>query len=242
MLKEVNKKIVNFLDHNFYKEYEDFWDDKLFRKTVLRYIDDKTVMLDAGAGRGILPEMNFKGIAQKVVGIDPVEEVNQNPFLDEAHVGLADNMPFFSDDSFDVIVSDNVLEHVADPEKFYAEIARVLKKGGVFIAKTPNKHHYVPLIARITPLSFHKFYNSLRGREYEDTFPTEYKANTKKDQGSHGGKFGLLLEEMNYVEGRPEYLRMTFITYFVGIIYERLINTLNLNRFKGVLYSVMRKQ
>lgn len=43
----------------------------------------------------------------------------------------------FEDETFDVFITQDVLEHVNDPEKVFIEIARTLKKGGVHIFTTP---------------------------------------------------------------------------------------------------------
>lgn len=44
----------------------------------------------------------------------------------------------YDDDSFDVIVSVEVLEHVDEDERFVSEVRRVLKTDGVFFMTTPN--------------------------------------------------------------------------------------------------------
>jgi SAM-dependent methyltransferase len=41
-------------------------------------------------------------------------------------------------ESFDLVVSVEVLEHVEEDEKFVSEVCRVLKPGGKFIMTTPN--------------------------------------------------------------------------------------------------------
>jgi SAM-dependent methyltransferase len=46
-------------------------------------------------------------------------------------------MPF-PDDSFDVVFSSNVLEHVRDRRRLYAEIGRVLKPGGYCLHAMPS--------------------------------------------------------------------------------------------------------
>ena len=44
----------------------------------------------------------------------------------------------FKDNSFDIIVSSDVIEHTPDPAKAISEMARVLKKGGVLALTVPN--------------------------------------------------------------------------------------------------------
>jgi SAM-dependent methyltransferase len=44
----------------------------------------------------------------------------------------------FADDSFDVVCSFEIVEHVADAERFVAELARVLKRGGRLVLSTPR--------------------------------------------------------------------------------------------------------
>lgn len=45
----------------------------------------------------------------------------------------------FADESFDVVLSFQVIEHIADPSVYLQEISRVLKKNGVFIVATPDR-------------------------------------------------------------------------------------------------------
>ena len=170
----MNRGLVHLLDKIFYPNSKDNWDDKIFRKEILLEIKTNYNILEIGAGSGRILEMNFKGKCKKVFGVDIDKRVLENDLIDEAYLGLADSMPYFEDNFFDLIYCNNVLEHVELPHLFYKEISRVLKSGGIFMAKTPNKYHYVPIIASITPIGFHKFYNKLRGREYDDTFPTFY--------------------------------------------------------------------
>ena len=48
----------------------------------------------------------------------------------------------FPDESFDLVITSDVMEHIYDPEKAFKEIARTLKKGGAHIFTVPiiNKH------------------------------------------------------------------------------------------------------
>lgn len=218
------KSIVDWIDGNCYRSHQRNWDDQLFRQWILRYLRPDSVILDLGAGAGIVEQMNFRGLAASVCGVDLDPRVVSNPMLDEGRVASAAGIPY-EDARFDVVFSDNVLEHLDEPLRVFREVARVLKPGGVFLFKTPNKWHYMPTIARLTPHGFHQFVNRLRGRAEVDTFPTRYRANCLGDIKRLAAEAGLLVDRVERIEGRPEYLRMTWPTYLVGLAYERLVNS-----------------
>lgn len=218
-------KLTKWMDQKWYSTYTQNWDDALFRERILRRINPASRILDFGAGRGKLEQMNFKGLASFVAGIDVEKEVFENPYLDEAKLlDLSTNRIPFEDGSFDVVFADNVLEHVPDPDRAFQEIRRVLRPGGVFLAKTPNKWHYVPILARLTPLWFHRFYNKLRSRDAADTFPTLYRCNTRQSAQHCALANGYEILAIETIEGRPEYLRLSAPTYVLGMFYERIVN------------------
>jgi SAM-dependent methyltransferase len=198
-------------------------------------------VLDVGAGAGIVQEMSFRGKVAHISGIDLDERVLQNPLLDDAKIASAEAIPY-PGASFDLVFCDNVLEHLDRPEVVFREVARVLAPGGSFLAKTPNKNHYMPLIAQATPHAFHQFYNRLRGRASADTFPTRYRANSRGAVERLARGAGLRVESIDIVEGRPEYLRLTPPTYLAGYLYERIVNsTPLLEPFRIVMFIHLRK-
>jgi len=232
---------VHWLDKKLYPEYKGNWDDQLFRESILDNVQPNSHILDVGAGAGIVPQMNFRGHVERVCGIDPDNRVVDNPYLDEGKVSMAEQIPY-PVNSFDLVFSDNVLEHLEHPHEVFVEVHRVLKPGGIFLVKTPNKRHYVPLIARLTPLWFHRAFNRMRGREYEDTFPTQYRANSVSDFQDLANASKLELESVRLVEGRPEYLRFSSVTYVLGWWYERLVNRFDaLSGFRVLLIGEFRK-
>jgi SAM-dependent methyltransferase len=221
------KSMIAWLDRNCYPNFQRNWDDQLLRERILAQLRADSVVLDIGAGAGIVEQMNFRGLATSVCGVDLDPRVIDNPMLDEGRVANADGIPY-EDNRFDLVFSDNVLEHLDQPLEVFREVARVLKPGGVFLFKTPNKWHYMPTIARLTPHGFHQYVNRLRGRAEVDTFPTRYQANSLGDVVHLAAGAGLVVDRIDRVEGRPEYLRMTWPTYVVGLAYERLVNSAEL--------------
>jgi len=211
------------MDQTFYPGFSRNWDDLLFRERILAAMPENAEILDVGAGAGIVEMMNFRGIAKRVCGVDLDPRVETNPYLDDGRLADAGTIPY-DDSRFDLVFADNVMEHLEHPEEVFKEICRVLKPGGRLLFKTPNRNHYMPLIARLTPHGFHQWVNRKRGRSQEDTFPTRYRANSRAQIRRLADATGFRVENIELVEGRPEYLRMFPVTYAAGTLYERLVN------------------
>jgi len=234
-------RLTRWMDETWYPGVEDNWDDQYLRGVIESHLRPDFQVLDLGAGAGIVPYMNFRGAVARVCGVDPSPRVHDNPNLDDSEQGFGEAIPY-PDASFDVVFSDNVLEHLSDPDAVFREVHRVLKPGGTFVAKTPNRRHYVATMARLTPHWFHQFYNSLRGRAREDTFPTLYRANTPQAIAAIAARTGFRMRDCRVIEGRPEYLRLTAFTYVFGWLYERLVNaTPRLERFRVVIIATLQR-
>jgi SAM-dependent methyltransferase len=146
------------------------------------------VVAEVGCGRGALVDtvgawQDLRGEGRTVIGIDIDETGGQNPVIDAFRLIGADGRWPLDDASVDLAVSDFVLEHVTDPESFVRELGRVLRPGGVFIARTISRHSPLALAARVVPNDHHaKALERLQpGREERDVFRTAYKMNTRKD-------------------------------------------------------------
>jgi SAM-dependent methyltransferase len=95
--------------------------------------------LDVGCGRRPYEKTFFAG-ASKYVGTDYLSDRSRPDVVASA---LA--IPF-EDNSFDTVVSTEVLEHVPDPLRALSEMRRVLKPGGFLVLSTPMywPRHEVP--------------------------------------------------------------------------------------------------
>lgn len=108
-------------------------------------------VLDLGCAGGFMAEaMSDQGA--NVIGIDPavqaVGAARAHAAASERDirydVGIGERLPY-QDAVFDIVVCVDVLEHVADLTAVIAEIARVLKPGGIFLFDTINRN----LLSRI---------------------------------------------------------------------------------------------
>lgn len=162
----------------------------VFFSMVADLLDPGHAVVDFGAGRGNQAETKglvgalsrFRGRCARVIGVDVDPVVLTNPHVDESHLIDADGRTPLPDACADIVVSYAVLEHVADPTAFVAEIRRILKPGGWFCAWTPNKWGYVALGARLVPNSLHaRLITAVEpgGRQAHDVFPTVYRMNTR---------------------------------------------------------------
>ena len=231
------------MDRHLYPSFTDNWDNNIFRKFIEEAVTPESICLDYRARRGALPQMNFIDRAKFVAGVDPDAAIFENPYLNEAKlIDLSNSIIPYADNTFDIVWSNNVLEHVQAPSIVFNEVFRGLKPGGIFLSKTPNKLHYIPTIARLLPMSFHKFYNKLRGRKEIDTFPTVYMCNTKASITKYAHKSGFEVVSINLSEGRPEYLRLNSFMYLFGFLYERIVNLTDiLALFRSVIILVLQK-
>ncbi len=163
----------------------------VFMVSALAVAARSRVVAEVGCGRGVLVDtdqpggawQDLRGEGRTVIGIDIEATGEQNPVIDEFRLIAEDGRWPLDDASVDLAVSDFVLEHVSNPEAFVGELSRVLRPGGMFIARTISRHSLLAIAARVVPNDHHaKALEHLQpGREERDVFRTAYRMNTRKD-------------------------------------------------------------
>jgi len=91
-------------------------------------------VLDVGTGSGQIAAV--LGEYAQVVSTDRVDQRIQGqtlPFV------VADSALPFPDASFDLVISNHVIEHTGDPKQHLCEIRRLLSPGGLAYLATPNR-------------------------------------------------------------------------------------------------------
>jgi len=194
---------------------------------IEQYAQPNHFVLDAGCGSGRVFQHRLAGRVRRVVGIDVTDEPRGNLNIDDALKGDLRALPL-RDGSFDLIVMSHVAEHLTEPETVFRELARALRPGGRLLLLTPNRWHYVPLVARLAPYRLHVAFNRWRGVDARDVFPTAYRANTAGRLRALAEGAGLAVERLERFETEPEYLAFHLLPYALGVFYERAANRVDL--------------
>lgn len=215
---------VRWWQQRLYPRPGDFDAMAAFRRILHSYVTPASTVLDVGAGAGERNRYQLRGHCKEIIGLDLDPRVRTNPLLDRGVLGDAVRMPFPAE-TFDLAFSIYVLEHVAGPAGFVAEVNRVLKPGGHFLAITPNRWHYVAWLSMLTPANFHRWF---RRKHYQvaepDTFETWYRLNTRADLHRHFTRGGFETVRLDTVETSPNYLTFCLPAFLAGALYERLVN------------------
>jgi SAM-dependent methyltransferase len=196
-------------------------------------------VVDFGAGRGS-SFTSATGVKKKlldlrladvtVVGVDVSDAVLENPTLTEAMViRPGDPLPF-ADASIDVVFAEWVCEHLERPTAVLRDISRVLKPGGWFAFRTPNRRHYSMLAARLIPDRHHE--GVLRvaqpNRQAEDIFPKFYRMNSIAVCRRVTTEAGMTVRFITTHEPAPAYLEFSSAAFLIGVVYQRIVNALAL--------------
>jgi len=208
---------------------------------IERRLTRESVLLDAGCGRAAPTLAKFRGKAQRLIGIDLVKFAQLPDGIELRRRDLTDTG--LAGSSIDLIYSQAVMEHIAEPDAVFAEIARVLKPQGACLALTANKWDYASLIARMVPNRFHPWIvRRTEGREEQDVFPTVYRVNTRRDVARYAARHGLEVSEFRYLGQYPSYFMFNGALFFLATLYQKLIERVpRLHCLQGWIYFVLVK-
>ena len=119
-------------------------DERRLREYVISETDsDISIIIDVGCGSAWVAK-HFLKLGKKVISLD-ISKINPQKALDKYpssnHFGIvADSYKLpFDDNSFDLIIASEIIEHVINPNDFVNELFRALRPGGKLILSTPYK-------------------------------------------------------------------------------------------------------
>ncbi len=107
-----------------------------------KIISGKVLELGCGWGRGVEKLINasdqFTGLDKNEPLIRALQEKYPDQYFNTVNLPYLDE---FADNSFDFVVTFQVIEHIRDDHKFLQEACRVLKPGGKILLTTVNKDY-----------------------------------------------------------------------------------------------------
>lgn len=195
-------------------------------ETIVRgYVTHDSRVLDLGCGRGGVAELFWRDV-RLAAGLDP----DASSLADHRAAGMpvvrgvAERLPFAAD-SFDLIVSIWVLEHLDDPLGAFIEVRRVLRPGGHFVFLTPNMRNplmFMNRLGRALPALQRRLVPRIYGRDEADTFPVRYRANTEREIRDHARGSGLRVHDLRVIPD-PTYLAVNGLMFNASVMSERLM-------------------
>lgn len=240
-----NRKICAFferylpMEKGIYKPYD---------KTVAKYMNSNNgqKILDVGGGKSCSfikyknPNLDTKIV---VVDISP-EELKHNFGVDEKIVAdITQKMPF-NEEEFDLIVSRSVFEHLENLEDFIKNSKPLLKEKGHYIHVFPCRFALFGIFNQLFPekIKNQLLYLLIPGSKGKSDFKAFY------DKCYYSAIVSLLKKNnFEIVEIKISYYQSYYFNFFaplylLSVIYELIINYLDIKNLGAYILFVARKK
>jgi SAM-dependent methyltransferase len=165
------------------------WRDSIFRDVILNELqpqERQSTILDVGCGRGFdssIPiQASIARVAGTFIGVEPDFSAQPASYFTVVHRTSLEDAPI-EPESVDLAYAVMVLEHLRDPEHFFAKVWNVLVPRGVFWALTVDRRHWFCSASNLMErLRIKELYlRALLGRRgtYNryDNYPVYYRSN-----------------------------------------------------------------
>lgn len=221
-----------------------FTPDDHYEALVAALVQQGTVWADVGCGRDLFPSnqglaRELAGRAEFVLGIDPDANIHQNKFLSLAVQAELDT--YVPDRLYDVVTLRMVAEHIANPAATARTISSMLKRGGVAVIYTPHKWAPLSVLARITPMGAHHFFKKiLWSTEERDTFPVQFKMNTRSALQGTFHEVGMYEAHFALVDDCRVFQRF-FVLNYLELSLRKLCNATHIRYPEACILAVYRK-
>jgi SAM-dependent methyltransferase len=216
--------------------------NRVIERAILARLRPDGAVLDIGCGRTAPNLSQLIGKAGALYGVDVVDFTIDDPRLQLFPNDVRD-MHDIPSASIDLAYSRAVMEHLEEPERAYAEIARVLKPGGQYVFTTPSIYDYGSIAALLIPNRFHApIVSATEGRAGEDVFPTVFGSNSRRAIARQAREAGLVVEHFAYIGQYPSYLVFNRVLFWLGSLYQKAIERFALTRpLQGWIFCVLKK-
>lgn len=217
-------------------------------ETVLeQHVASGMAWLDLGCGHQLLPkwrreqEHQLAARAGRLVGFDyDADALRRHPTIRDRVRGDVSMLPF-RDGTFDLITSNMVFEHLAEPEAQLKEVFRVLRPGGLLVFHTPNKLGYALATGRLIPAGLKvKLAGFLQDRRPEDVYPTFYRVNTTNAIEALAMRVGFRVDELKLIVSSATLIMIPPLVV-LELLLLRALMTRPFQRFRTNIIAVLSK-
>lgn len=205
-------------------------------------------LMDIGCGKKSDIAKYFKNNKHPLVlhGSDIDEQASGNKDLERVFICNAENIDLCVNETYDIVFSQYLLEHVQDYQKALKAMSKLVAKKGLLVITFPNPKSPEAIVTKLTPFWFHVFFKR-EIQKYEDvedveknTFPTYYSFKTVQNVVEHLKKCGLTEVTTTYIPETYYRFRRRLILGKISIAYTKLLSAFRLNQFQSSVVLVAR--
>lgn len=211
---------------------------QFFDRYILKWQGLK--VLDVGCGGGFSCEFMAKkgtityGIDSSKKCIEAAQRHSYENSLDINYkIGVAEKLPY-QDNTFDVVICVDVLEHVSDYCQVVSEIYRVLKPAGLFLYDTINRNfqsrfvmiYLMENLLELIPLGIHDWHKFIRPEELKELMLSFDFVEIEMKGFDLFGEVGYVLGELNILRKNMKFDRSlkVFIRKLLQVLKANILN------------------
>ena len=219
----------------------------IYEEVLLSHLNKVGKWLDLGCGHQLLPPWRLeqeRALATKascLVGLDyDYQSLSNHRTIKHLVRGDISRLPFLTE-TFDLVTSNMVFEHLSDPEGQLREIFRVLKPSGSLVFHTPNSMSYGTVLARLVPESLKaKLIWFLEQRKEKDIFPTYYRVNTERSIRELADRVGFDVATLRLILSSAHFIMIPPLV-ILELLLIRLLMMSRARRFRTNIIAVLAK-
>ncbi|HDZ86294.1 hypothetical protein LCGC14_1000770 [marine sediment metagenome] len=204
---------------------------------LARQKNSKPLIINVGAGGSQVIEKSLldKGNLFMSDRLDVEDKPVKSSYIRNFYHCSAEDMQGIDDNQYDLAFSNYVLEHIVKIPEASKEIERILKPGSIYVASIPNPSAPQFIIAKYTPLWFHKW---VRGTNAWKTFYSYKNIVMLKKLFKESGMETI---DVKYYSFTEDQLSRFFLLKPLGRLYDKILNYLEVKSIMGDVCIVFQK-
>ncbi len=227
------------------KRFNYYTPEDYYELAVKKLVTPGCSWAEVGCGRFIFPS-NFdlanelSNKAGFLFGVDSDDNIKDNPHLSDSFQGFIEDVK--TDRKFDLITLRMVAEHIAEPEQALDGIDSIAKPGTHVVIYTPGKWALMSILARLTPMSVHHYFKKILWNAQErDTFPVQFKMNTRKKLDNLFVSRGYEESYFSHLDDCRIFTRF-YAVYHLELTFRQILNKLNITHPENCILAIYKKK